>query len=200
MRKENVSRTFVNIRDYVDPTRPNSPWKPFFFIGDSKYSTIGWLIKDVTIEHKKITPSTGKNAGKEITVHNLIVDMIDVEGEMAFQVDLYSQLARSILNALAGSKSFEDDWFFSVYKNKMDYRTVAIKDGDTKESKFVDGKYAFQEIFDMVEEKTVKWETKKDYDGLMDKLIIELMPIVKDKLHSLEPKDTIGDDGEVIPF
>lgn len=200
MRKENVPQTFVNIRDYIDPAKPNAPWKPYFFIGSEKFSTIGWLIKDVTIETKKITPATGKNAGKEITLHNLIVHMIDLEWEMSLQLDLYSQLARSVLNALAWPKSFEEDRFFSVYKNKMDYRTIAIKDGDTKESAFIQGKYTFQELLDMVEMKIDKWEEKKNYDWLMDKLITELMPIVKDKIQSVLPKGNVDENDESVPF
>jgi len=74
------------------------------------------------------------------------VEMVDDDGIMTMQMDLYSQIARSVLNALAGKYGFDKEWFFSVYLNKAGYRTIAIKDRDGTDSNFIDGKYSWEEL------------------------------------------------------
>ena len=116
MRQEPTSKIYVNIKDYVDPNKPNSTGKPMFFIWDKKYTTISWMIQDVSTETKTIVPKSWKNAGKDVIIHNLIIDMVDAVGEMSLQLPLYSQIGNSVLNMLAGPKPFQEEFFFSVYK------------------------------------------------------------------------------------
>jgi len=189
MRQEYKQRNYCNIKDYVPSDKPNATPKPMFYIGDKKFNMISWNIMDISIEHKEITPSSGKNAGKKIKVHNLIIDMLDDEWEISLQMDLYSQIARNIINVLAGWYSFDKEIFFSVYLNKAGYRTISIKDGWTTDSNYIDGKYSFEEINNMVEMKIDKWEEVKDYDWLMDKLVKELMPIIEKKINDIVPEE-----------
>ena len=127
MRKDTEQKNYCNIRDYVDPAKPNATPIPKFVIGTQRFNLISGSIYGVDVEHKKITPKTGLNAGKEITVHNLLIDMIDENGTFCLQLDLYSQIARSMLNVLAGDFDFNQDMYLGVYKNKADYRTLSIK-------------------------------------------------------------------------
>ena len=98
MRKEaNEMISYVSIRN-ISEENP----KPRFYIEDKEFTSLSGELVSIATESKKITPSKGKNIGKEITIHNLLLGMVDDEGEMQVQISLYSSLARNALNALAG--------------------------------------------------------------------------------------------------
>ena len=57
------------------------------------------------------------------------------------------------------------------------------------EANFVEGKYTFQEMLDMVETKIEKWLETKDYNKFTEKLLKELMPIIETKVNAVVVDD-----------
>ncbi len=177
MRKETEKKIYCNIEN-------NEKWRPQFLIMWKAYWTISWYIKDVQKEKKKITPKKWLSAGKEIMIYNLLIDVVDAEWDFQLQMPLYSSITRNVLNSLAWPDPL-DEVFFSIYNNKQWFRSISIKKSDSQDRENPDyypWKYTFDEINAMLEIKKEKWEDKKDYDWLTDKLLEELLPIIHKKL------------------
>lgn len=161
----------------------NKDWRPEWHVNWKTYKRISGLVKAIKIEKKTIVPKDGTNAGKEIPIKNLVLEMTTWELEFDVQVNLYSQQSRSIINALAGRDPI-DMVYLSVYNNKNGFRTLTVKKEKTDEPRewFYTPFYNYEEEIGLVETKIVQWEEKKDYDWLTDKYIKELIPIIEEKL------------------
>lgn len=174
MRKESEKKTFVNIKNVND--------YPKFVIGENQFWTIWGIVKWVSTEKKQITPKTWPNAWKEITVKNLIVEIVDEQGEMELQIPLYSAIARNVINCLAWPDEL-DEVYFSVYLNKAGFRSIAIKKKDSKDiADFYKPFYTREQERDMVEMRIEQWEEKKDYDKLTSFYVEKLLPKIQEKI------------------
>lgn len=195
MRQETEKKTFVNIKS-------DASGYPKFMIGEQSYGIIGGILRDVAVETKTITPKTGTNAGKEITINNLLLDIVDEEWEMEVQIPLYSSLARTVLNWLAGKDPI-DEVYLSVYNNKKWFRSISIKKIYSKEiTDSYTPLYNWEEEIAIMNKKPlikVKWEEKKDYDWLSDDYVKEMLPIIKEKIKwkIIEEKNI---DNDELPF
>lgn len=157
-------------------------WFPKFVHWDKSYFMISWMLRWISTESKKITPSSWKNAWKEITVNNLILELVDDIWWMDLVIDLYSSPARTIINALAWKDSLDVIYFY-VYNNKYWYRTMSVKKAESKEQDaYYTPYYTWDEEMSMLETRFERWQERKDYDKLTDKYINELIPIIEQKI------------------
>ena len=173
MFKETEKKPFVIVKN-------DENWRPKFYYNGKGYSLVSGIIRSVRTEEKTIVPTKGDNIGKEITINNLIIDMVSTDGEFDLQLPLYSGLARTALNAIAWGYNGEEA-FFSVYNNKKWFRAMSIRHSQERED-YIAPFYSREEELGMVEERKIKWVMKKDYDALSDKYIEELMPKIHEKL------------------
>lgn len=145
---------------------------------------ISWYLRDIKTEEKQITPTKWANKWKEITIFNLILEMVDDEWSMEVQIPLYSTLSRNIMNSLAWPDALEEI-YLSVYNNKQGFRSISIKKEDSREqTAFYVPYYTREQELWMIEMKKEKGQEKKDYDKLTDKYIEELLPIIQKKIEN----------------
>lgn len=199
--KDTEKKTYVIVKNFFKneaDEKEKVNGRPKFFVGNQSYGMISGIVSGVSIEIKDIVPTKGDNAGKEITIHNLIVDMVSTDGEFELQLPLYSVLARAVMNMLAGGYKVGDEIFFSVYNNKKGFRTISIRNSEEKED-YVTPFYNREQELAMVEERKIKWVMKKDYDALSDKYVEELLPLIQKKFdEEIKPEEAGADD--TIPF
>lgn len=188
--------TYVNIRDNEETGKTK------FFIDGAEFSGIDGEIVGIQTQKKDIVPKKGENAGKTITVKNLLVDIVDHDGSMQLQVSLYSSLARNIINSLAGPDPLERV-YFSVYKNAKGFRCISIRKSEKKDDYYTPY-YNWEQELAMVETKIVQGDEKKDYDKITDKYVAELIPIIEQKIanngQQAESNEDHDDDNDDLPF
>lgn len=193
--KETEKKMYVIVKN-------DDSWRPKFYVNGKWYWSVSWLIRKVEKETKKITPSRWLNAWKEITIHNLVLDMISTEWEFELQLPFYSSLARNTLNALAWPDKFEDV-YFSIYNNKKWFRSISIRKSEDKDD-YITPKYNREQELGMVDNVMIKWEEKKDYDWLTDKWYQEMLPEIEKKLGNDEAivveKAPVQEDDSDLPF
>ena len=168
-------------------------WRPRFFLNNQNYGRISWLIKSIATEEKDIVPTKWDHTGQTITIQNLLVALVDQEWEVELQVPLYSWIARSIMNALAGPEDL-NEVFFSVYNNKNWYRAISLKHSTAKED-FIVPHYSWDQQEAMIETTKVKGKVVKDYDKLTEDRVKELIPIIKKKINQVDEPKKDADDG-----
>lgn len=185
-RTQSVQKTFVNIKD-------NDKGYPQFVIQWVNYSWLDWILTYIKTEKKEIVPTTGPNAGKTVTLKNLVIGIEEEEGNLELAFPLYWPLARTILNSLAWS---DELWkvYLSVYKNKSWFRCISVKKNNQAENARYTPFYTYDEEQAMVWTKSVQWEDKKDYDVITDRYLKELLPIIEDKIKKQVPLDLWDDE------
>lgn len=191
MFKEQEKRVYVTVKN-------DESWRPKFYVNWKGYWLVSWLLKNIETEKKQITPNAWPNKWKEITVQNLVLDMVSQEWDFILQIPLYSGIARSILNSLSWSDSL-DEIYLSIYNNKAGFRNISIRKSENKEDYYTPT-YNWEQELGMIETKLEKWEEKKDYDKLTDKYITELLPKIKEKLWSKLEQNWVEEKYEDLPF
>lgn len=192
---ENEKKTYVIIKN-------DENWRPKFYVWAKGYGTVIGLLQNIEVDKKKITSTQWPNAWKEITIHNLNMEMVSTDWQFQVQLPLYSSIARSVLNALAGKDEL-DNIHLNIYNNKHGFRAISVRKSDGKDD-YYSPKYTREEELSMIEMKIDKGEEKKDYDKLSDRYVKELLPIIKDKISKQykevkeEQKETTQDDD--LPF
>jgi hypothetical protein len=167
---------------------------PKFFIEGKPFKQLDWELKYIKTEKKEITPKIGKNAGKEITIKNLILWLEDDDWLMEISIDLYSSPARNVINSLAWP---DELWkvYLSVYNNKWWYRTISVKKNNLAEWWWYTPYYSYEKEKELIEVRKIQWEEKKDYDWLTDRYIEELLPLIASKIENYVPTfDDVSND------
>jgi len=191
MFKEQEKKLYVTVKN-------DESWRPKFYVNGKGYGLVSGFIRWIDTEKKQITPTKWPNLGKEITVQNLILDMISQEWDFILQIPLYTGIARSIMNSLSWPDTL-DEVYLSIYNNKAGFRNISIRKSENKDDYYTPTYNWEQELW-MIETKVEKWEKKKDYDKLTDKYITELLPKIKEKLAKQidKPVSKVKDDD--LPF
>lgn len=191
--KETEKKMYVIVKN-------DDKWRPKFYVNGKWYWSVSGIIRSVEKETKKIVPSKWPNAWKEVTIHNLVLDMISTDWEFELQLPFYSSLSRNTMNALAWPDNL-DEVHFSIYNNKKWFRSMSIRKSEDKED-YITPKYNREQELGMVETVTIKWEDKKDYDWLTDKRYVEMLPEITKKLSNKEiTKPVVEDDSsDDLPF
>jgi len=180
MRKKAIQKTYVSIRN-------NEKERPVFFMEWEELKTIWWRIVWIDTESKEIIPKSWPSQGKKVTVKNLLIDIVDDDGEFTLQLGLYDSLSRHVMNTLAG-KSPLDYLVFDVYKNKQGYRALSIKEKDDFNAPRCEWYRTWDELGKLVGKKIVQWEEKPDYDKATDECIDTLIPIIEKKIEKVREK------------
>jgi hypothetical protein len=191
MFKETEKKLFVIVKN-------DDKWRPKFYVNNQAYGLVSWIIRDVSKETKDIIPTKWDNVGKTITIHNLIISMVSTDGEYDLQLPLYSWLARTAMNAIAGWYNGEEV-FFSVYNNKNGFRSMSVRHSQERED-YITPFYSWEQEIWKLKETKIKGEIKKDYDTLSDEYVIELLPIIKEKLSAMVSDTIPQSEDNDIPF
>jgi soluble cytochrome b562 len=66
------------------------------------FNSLNGIVTGIKQKQKTITPQKWANAGKEITIEEIAIDMVDENGNMTVSFNLYGWMWRQVLNSFAG--------------------------------------------------------------------------------------------------
>lgn len=69
---------------------------------NSYFNSLNGIVTGIKQKQKTITPQKWANAGIEITIEEIAIDMVDENGNMTVLFNLYGWMGRQVLNSFAG--------------------------------------------------------------------------------------------------
>ena len=176
------------------------------------FNSLNGMVTGVKIKNKLVVPTKWPNANKEIEITELVVSMVDENGNMFINFNLYGWMARNVLNWLAGHVL---NWWdienikFSIGIDKNGYTNCYITD-ETKEWDYQAKKLQWimstEELKTLKKSVTVNGKVQTDYTGITEKLVSYLdqinekisWPDETEENHTKTQTEAI--DSENIPF